>query len=186
MVVLTPTSMFLLSHRSPSGRHSRRHPAAGEQAASVPVARTGWASTKCPPTRHVPLPRSCAGAVPSLSSESPSGVEARSWSPASEGRAQQGLPGKCGEECSSLSGIFRNLPWHQSDSRLSFWTPPQDEESSVTQRAEHRRPEGCQAAGEEPVMEQGAAGRLRPGKVGPPPGDSRQGHQVAPVLTEER
>lgn len=47
------------------------------------------------PTRHCALPRSCAGAVPSLSSESPSGVEARSWSPDSEGRAWQGLPGEC-------------------------------------------------------------------------------------------
>lgn len=54
---------------------------------------SGWASTMA--TGHCALPRSYAGAVPSLSSESPSGVEVRSWSPASEGRAWQGLQGEC-------------------------------------------------------------------------------------------
>ncbi|XP_030098294.1 kinesin light chain 3 isoform X4 [Mus musculus] len=49
------------------------------------------------PTHHCALPRSCAGAVPSLSSGNPSGEEARSWSPASEERAWQGLPGECRE-----------------------------------------------------------------------------------------
>lgn len=40
------------------------------------------------------LPRPFVGAAPSLSSGSPSGVEARSWSPGSEARGRQGRPGE--------------------------------------------------------------------------------------------
>lgn len=67
------------------------------------------------------------------------------------------------------------------DSRLSSGLL-QDEESRVTQHAEHGRSEGCQDAGEEPVVEQGAAGRLR-GKGGASSWGLKVGHPVAPVTT---
>uniref|UniRef100_A0A8D0S7C5 Kinesin light chain n=1 Tax=Sus scrofa TaxID=9823 RepID=A0A8D0S7C5_PIG len=43
-----------------------------------------------------PPPRGFGGAAPSPSSGSPSGGEARSWSPGSEGRRRQGQRGECG------------------------------------------------------------------------------------------
>jgi hypothetical protein len=82
-------------------------------------------------------------------------------------------------EVSSLSGTIRDISQSQGSavfpvSLLSFWAPLQDEESHVTQYAERGWSQGCPDAGEESVMEWGAAGRLsKPGKVGPPPGDSR-------------
>lgn len=86
-------------------------------------------------------------------------------------------------EVSSLSTFLVPICDSQSqgpavlpDSLLPSRPPLKDEESHVTQHAERGWSKGCQDAGEGPVIEQGAVGRLnKTGKVELPPGDSRQG-----------
>lgn len=85
----------------------------------------------------------------------------RSWFPASEGRAWQGLQGECWVRSAACqpSGV----PVCDSDSEsqgpavcpdsLLSSRPLKDEESHVTQHAERGWSKGCQDAGEGPVME---------------------------------
>ncbi|XP_049982277.1 kinesin light chain 3 isoform X3 [Alexandromys fortis] len=138
-------------------------------------AGSGWAHHV--PTCHCVIPRSCAEAAPSPSSESPSGGVVRSWFPASEGRAWQGLQGECWVRSAACQPSGAPVCESQGPAVLldSLFSshPLKDEESHVTQHAERGWSKGCQDAGEGPVMEQGAAGRLnKTEKVGLPPGDS--------------
>ena len=106
------------------------------------------------------LPRPFVGAAPSLSSGSPSGAEARSWSPGSEARERRGRPG----ESTPLPILLED----HSGSRLPCDTQSgpvpeflrvgarltaaprsgQDEEGHVAQHAEHRWLESTREPGE--------------------------------------
>lgn len=122
----------------------------------APRGRATWVAGEAD-RRPGALPRPFVGAAPSLSSGSPSGAEARSWSPGSEARGQRGRVGESAPlPPSYLRTVFGSrlpcdtncqarrpsLPGWEPGS-LPRPNPGQDEEGHVTQHAEHGWLEGA-------------------------------------------